>query len=207
MAVWSSSLGIPCCGFPPSLPLSPSPHSQQLFLLWPCSPIPNLQFPAPCTPLNIHPSLGHIVPWYGPSVYFSLCQVCYQSTSSPSSDSLKCFPLVPVDFPTSERVSLNSGIFPLFQLPHPGVQAPSCFLSSSSSLLFFILASYAGIFIVISGVQGLLLVFSQCSVRIVASIIVFLMYLWRDMNSMSSYFSSIFNPENNLYNIFKNFLF
>ena len=71
-----------------------------------------------------------------------------------------------------------------------GEQVLSHFLSSSFSLSF-ILPGYAGIFIVLSGVQGLLLAFSQCSVRIVASVDVFLMHLWREMNSMSSYSSTI----------------
>ena len=47
MAVWSSSIGIPCCRFPPYHPLSPSPHSQQQFSPQACSPIPMLQPPAP----------------------------------------------------------------------------------------------------------------------------------------------------------------
>ena len=47
MAVQSSSMGILCCRFPPSHPLSPSPHSQQQFSLWACYPIPKHQLPAP----------------------------------------------------------------------------------------------------------------------------------------------------------------
>ena len=50
--------------------------------------------------------------------------------------------------------------------------------------------SYVGIFLVLSGVRGLLLVFSWCSVRIVPSLDVFLMHLWREMDSMSSYSSA-----------------
>ena len=65
--------------------------------------------------------------------------------------------------------------------------------------------SYEGIFIVLSGVQGLLLVFSQCSVRTVASIDVFLMHLWREMNSTSTYSSAILNISLKIFlkNIFK----
>ena len=47
MAVQSSSIGIPCCRFPPSCPLSQSPHSQQQFLLRTCSPSPMHQLPGP----------------------------------------------------------------------------------------------------------------------------------------------------------------
>ena len=126
-------------------------------------------------------------------MYFSFCPVCHGSATSSSSDSLKCFSSVPVDFSVGEEVSPNLGIS-LLQLPHPGVQVLSGFLSFSFSLLFAILPSYAGIFIVLSGVQGLLLVFSWCSVRIVASIDVFLMHPWREVNSTSSYYSTILNP-------------
>ena len=122
---------------------------------------------------------------------FSLCPVCHRSATSPTSDSIKCFPSVPVYFPVREGVSPNSGISPLLQLPCPGVQVLSRFLSSSFSLLFSVLLSYPGIFIILSNVQGLLLVYSWCSVRIVASVDVFLMHPWREMNSTSSYSSAI----------------
>ena len=120
----------------------------------------------------------------------SHCPVCRRPAISSSSESLRCFPSVPTNFPVSEGVFPDAGTSLLLQLP-PGEQVPSCFLSSSFSLLSFILPSYAGIFIVLSGVQGLLLVFSQYFVTIVPSIDVFLMHLWREMNSMSSYSSAI----------------
>ena len=68
----------------------------------------------------------------------------------------------------------------------PGVLRPSHFLSSFFSLLSFALPSYMGILLVLSGVQGLLLMFSWCSVRIVPSVDVFFMHLWRETNSTSS---------------------
>ena len=64
----------------------------------------------PCTPVNTRPSPGHVGLWYGPSVYFSLCPICHRLAASPSSNSLKCFPSVPIDFPIREGVSPNSGI-------------------------------------------------------------------------------------------------
>ena len=73
----------------------------------------------------------------------------------------------------------------------PGAQILPCFLFSSFSLLSFIPPGYAGIFLVLSSAQGLLLVFSWCSVRVVPSANVFLMHLWREMNSTSSYSSAI----------------
>ena len=64
----------------------------------------------------------------------------------------------------TNRFPSQRGSFPEFgnlsaSAPQPGMQVPSPFLSSSFSLLFSILPSYAGIFIVLSSVQGLLLVF------------------------------------------------
>ena len=46
-------------------------------------------------------------------------------------------PFCPSLFPVREGVSPNSGLSPLLQLPLPGVQVLSIFLSSSFSLLFF----------------------------------------------------------------------
>ena len=97
-------------------------------------------------------------------------------------------------FPVRKGVSLNTGISLMLLLPCPRVQVPSRFLSSSFSLLFFILPSYAVIFIVLSSLQGLLLVLIRCSVRVVSSIDVFLMHLWREMNSTSFYSSAILTP-------------
>ena len=81
----------------------------------------------------------------------------------------------------------------------PGVQVPSRFLSSSFSLLSFILPSYVWIFIVLSSAQSPLLVFSQCSVRIIAYVAVILMHLWREMNSMSPYSSTILKTDQRIY--------
>ena len=191
MAVQSSSVAFPAADFLPPVPsvhlptANSSSHSGPV-LQSPCTSSP--------TPLHTceHTSPSRDVgPRYRPSLYFSLCPVCHRLAASPSSDSLKCFPSVPVNFPVREGVSSNSGISPLLQLPCTGVRVPSCFLSSSFSLLFSVLPSYAGIFIVLSVVQGLLLVFSPCSVRIVASVDVFLMHPWREMNSTSTYSSAI----------------
>ena len=58
MAVRSSSIGISCCGFPPSHPLSLSHHSQHQFSLQACSPIPMLQLPAPLHTCEHMPQSG-----------------------------------------------------------------------------------------------------------------------------------------------------
>lgn len=56
-----------------------------------------------------------------------------------------------------------------------------------SFLFLFILSSYMEIFIVLLDVWGLLLVISKSSVRIVANVHVFLMYLWEWMSSVPCY--------------------
>ena len=66
------------------------------------------------TPVNTHPSLGHVGLQYGPSVYFSLCPICHSSATSLSSNSLKCFPLVPINSPIREGVSPLERGFPEF---------------------------------------------------------------------------------------------
>ena len=174
MTVQSSSISIPCCGFPPSHLLSPSPHSQQHFLHWVCSPIPVHQLPAPLhTCEHMLQSEAHRAVVRTACVFLTLFRLpqirCF--TLSWQSQMLPFCP----NFPIGEGVSLNSGVY-LLQLPCPRVQVLSRFVSSSFSLLFSILPGYAVTFIVLSSVQGLLLVFSQCSVRIVALIDVFLLH-------------------------------
>ena len=69
----------------------------------------------------------------------------------------------------------------------PGIKVLSHFLFSSFFLpLSFILPSYMGIFVVLVGDQAPLLVFSQSPVRIVPFVHVFLIHLWREINSMSA---------------------
>ena len=92
--------------------------------------------------------------------------------------------------PSFEGISPDVRNFPLLQYPQgcrSHLISSSHSLSFFFSLLFFILPSSEGISPVLSGVQDLLQMFSQCSVRIVSFVDVSLMHLWRKMNSMSSY--------------------
>ena len=74
-----------------------------------------------------------------------------------------------------------------FSFP-PRVAGPILtFLFLFFSLLSLILPSCIGVCLVLLGVQGPLLVFSRFSVRIVPFVDVFLMYLWEEVNSTSSY--------------------
>ena len=61
-----------------------------------------------------------------------------------------------------------------FSVP-PGMQVPSCF-SSSFSLLHSVLPGYLGVFLILFDVQGSLLVFSRCSVKIVPFVDVFFFF-------------------------------
>lgn len=75
------------------------------------------------------------------------------------------FPSVPTNLPISAGVSPDVGTSLFLQLPFKGcVSHPN---SSFSFLLYFILLGYVGIFLVLSGIQGLLLVFSWGSKRTV----------------------------------------
>ena len=78
--------------------------------------------------------------------------------------------------------------------PPRGVRPISLPLLLLPLFLHSVLPGHLGIFFVLSSVQGLWLVFSWCPVRTVPSVDVFLMHLWREMNSMSTYSSAILPP-------------
>ena len=81
------------------------------------------------------------------------------SFSSPwSSSSLSA------DLPTSDQASPDVGTSPKLQFLHR-VAVPFYFFSSFSRLLYFVLPSYAGIYLVLLGVWGPLLMFSRCFLR------------------------------------------
>ena len=86
---------------------------------------------------------------------------------------------VPADFPTV----CSAGTSPHLQLParHAGpFPIPRFFLS-------FILSGCEGFFLILWGVWSLLLMFSRCSVRVFPFVDVFLMYLYGELNTASSY--------------------
>ena len=127
--------------------------------------------------------------------------LCMSHSVLPATDWLLLSPLTPEAPFLSQLISLLVRRLPWIQEPLPSfssppeAQVPFHFLSSSFSLLLsFVLPSYAGIFLVLLGVQGPLLVFNQCSLRIVPFVDVFLMHLWGEMNSTSSYSSTILTP-------------
>ena len=113
----------------------------------------------------------------------------------PSTDYLLHSPLipwrslsVPADFPTVRGFfwvwkTLLTFSFPLGLL-----------ILFDSPFLSFVLPYCEGSFLVFLGVQSLPLMFSRCSVRTVSFVDVFLMHLWREINSMSSYSSILTFP-------------
>ena len=92
-----------------------------------------------------------------------------------------------VDLPTCERGSLDVSTSPVLQLLPQGYR--SC-LISFSLLPSFILPSYAGIFPFWVSEASVQLVFCANS----SIVDVFLMLLWAEMNSTSSYSSAILTP-------------
>ena len=193
MAVWVTSVSTPGSRLPPFHPLRLSPHRQWQSSPWICSLIPTFQLPAPVlTSGHTSQSGAHrAVTW---TVYVGHSLSCLPQTRhftlfQQPQILLFCpnwFPCWWGGFPGRGNLSSSSVSTP------PGAQVPSHFLSSSFSLLIsFVLPSYARIFPVLSSVQGPLLVFSWCSVRIDPSVDVFLMHLWREITSTSSYSSAI----------------
>ena len=94
----------------------PSPHSQQHFSLWACSPIPTHQL------LTLSHTCKHTsqsgacrAEVWTICVFLTLCPVCHRLATSPSPNSLKCFPSVPINFPNGEGVSPSERGFPRIQ--------------------------------------------------------------------------------------------
>ena len=108
--------------------------------------------------------------------------------------SLKCFFSDSDNFP-------NVGIGPLFQFPHLLRAGPVLLTLLLPPPSFFILPSFAWFYIFFSTGQVLLSALSWCSACMSVSEGVFLMYLWREMDSMSAYSSTILFS--NLWFLFK----
>ena len=101
--------------------------------------------------------------------------------------SLKCF-----SFDSDNCPSV--GIGPLLQFPHPPRAGP-VLLTPVFAPSSFILPSFAWFYIFFSTGQVLLSTLSWCSACISVSEGVSLMYLWREMYSMSTYSSAILFPQ------------
>ena len=138
-----------------------------------------LRLPAACASVDVHPGTGYVGPRLGLPVWFSLYPDCRGSASLPAIASDASLS-VPTD-------SSGCGVSPLLQLPQR-------LLSSSFCFLCFVLPRYASIHVILSGGQGLLLVFRPCSVRTVTSIDVVLIHPWREMYSVSTYSSTFLSP-------------
>lgn len=83
---------------------------------------------------------------------------------------------------------------PCFSFPTPGCKSGLTCSHPPSTFFSFILLIYGWICVILSICQRLLLVFSQCSIRIIASVHIFLIHLWREIHSFSTYFSTILAP-------------
>ena len=188
MVVQVSSASIPSCGLS-------HPHPFRLSCLLASSSSSLLSFPPiACIPApNAH---AHGQTWVSGSEGQGcgtdrLCRAHCVLPAGPAvslpSDRPRWFPSVPTNLPLHKGVSLDARTSQLLQIPHleaDPIPLPVLFFPS------FVLHGSTWIFLVLSSVQGLLLVFSQWSVRTVPSVDVFLMHLWGEMNSLS-YFSAI----------------
>ena len=131
----SSSIGIPCCGFPPSRPLSASSHSQQHFSLWACSPIPTHQLSAPLHTCEHTSQSGSRRAILRAICVFLTLSCLLRISSFTLFQQPEMLPFCPNRFPRQR------GGFPKFEnlssasVPPPQGAVPSGFLFSS--LLFF----------------------------------------------------------------------
>lgn len=90
--------------------------------------------------------------------------ICVILSIQTVTDQLLHLPLIALNaLLLSQPIALVIGVSPLLQVPHPKVQVQSYLLSSSFSLLSFVLPSHVWIYIILSSGQGLPLIFSQCS--------------------------------------------
>ena len=155
---------------------APSPHLLSA---------PQVPVPAPLTPADLRLRLGCAGSGAGP-LQVLLCPASRSLMAGFSSEPLK-LALCPGSSPCCLR-----GFIPWepFLLPHtPPARGAGPILLPFSSLF---LPGYVGLFHVLSGVWGLLVVFSRGSVRTVPFVDVFLMYLWEEVSSISFYSAVLF---------------
>ena len=193
MVSWAFSANFPSRGAPYSCPFRLSFYSQQVSPPWVHAPNPTFQHPAPlCNRRHTtQPGVRRVVAQTMHSSYFVLLSTDHQLHS----------PLIPrrslsipADFPTVRECFWVWRPPLTFSFPQ-GLLVP--FLIPLFLFFFFlslILPSGEGIFPIFLGVWSLSLMFSRCSLRIVPFVDVFLMYLWGETNSTSSYSSILTTP-------------
>ena len=165
---------------PPSHPFSLSLRSQQQPSPWDCSTVPKLQLPA-TVPSRGPAFLSGVYMAAARTVGFSFHLGCHRSALSLSA--LNVSPLTQRIAPMWDRTPAS---FP------PSTEGRS---SPTNSPGFppssFILLSFMWLYIFFSTSQVLLSHLSWCSACTSVSEGVFLMYLWREMYSTSTYSSAI----------------
>ena len=165
---------------PPSPSLNPSLHSQQQPSPWDCSTVPKLQLPA-TVPSRGPAFLSGVYMAAARTVGFSFHLGCHRSALSRSA--LNVSPLTQRSAPMWDRTPAS--------VP-PSTEGRS---SPTNTLDFplssCILLSFVWLYIFFSTGQVLLSTLSWCSAFTSVSEGVFLMYLWREMYSISTYSSTI----------------
>lgn len=169
-----SSTSISGCGFPHPTPLRLLSHPAAVLSLGLLSS-PHVPAPSPYAMADVGWARRY---WHGLSVLPATDQLFHSLPTAP--DVLLLPQLIS---PVGEGSSLGWEPLCFFRVPSApqGVEGPiSLSLLLLLPLLHSVLLGHLGIFFVLSSVQGLWLVFSWSSVRIVPSVDVFLMHLWRD---------------------------
>ena len=165
----------------PSHPLNLSLHSQQQPSPWDCYTIPKLQLPD-AVPSRGPVSLSRVCMAEARTVWFSFHLGCQRSAISLSALNVS---------PLTQAIALMWGSDPCFSSPHTsGRSSPTntpVFPPSS-----FIPPSFAWLYIFFSASQVFLSTLSWCSACTSVSEGVFLMHLWREMYSTSTYSSAAF---------------
>ena len=164
---------------PPSHPLDCSFPSQQQTLPRDCSTIPKLQLPA-AAPSSGPVSLPRVCMAAARTVWFSFHVGCHRSAVLLSALNVS---------PLTQTIAPTWGLDPCFSSPtRQGQVHPNTPVFPPSS---FVLLSFTWFYIFSSAGQVLLSALSLCSSCTSVSEGVFLMYLWRETCSTSTYSSAI----------------
>ena len=187
LPTWVSSVNTLGCSYTPTLQPFQAISAQPTAVPFPHPfSTPQLPVPAPLTPADLHLRLGRTGQWCGPSASLSLCCLAQPD----------CW----VPLWASEARSLSQLLSLLLKWLHPVGTCPLPHHTPPTRgsgpillpLLFsFFLPGYTGLFHVLSGVWGLLVVLSRASVRTVPFVDVFLMNLWEEVSSTCFYSAAV----------------
>ena len=181
LASWLSSTDVSHHSLPPHIP-SICLRSQQQPSLWDCSTIPKLQLPA-TVPSQGPASLSAVCMAAARTVWFSFHLGCHRSAGSLSALNVSSL---------TQTIALLWGLDPLPQIPTQLTAGPVLVTLLFSPLVpssYWVL--HGSIYSFPLGRYSCLLSDGVLHALLTVSDSVFLMYLWREMYSMSTYSSAI----------------